>query len=229
MDPERWDKRYAQRELVWSATPNRTLVQEVADLVPGTALDLGAGEGRNAIWLAERGWRVTAVDFSAVGIDKARRLAAARGVSVAWLVADLAEWQAPPQAYDLVIVFFLQLPADTRRPVLRAAAAALAPGGTFLYVGHDRSNLGAGYGGPQDPAVLATAPEVAADLDGLDIVKAGVLRRAVEVEPGHGGGARGEPGTDEHGAPSGNGAQERQRVALDVLVRARRPAQQSRA
>jgi len=89
MDREAWNQRYADAELVWSAEANGFLVQEVADLPPGRALDLGAGEGRNAIWLGERGWRVTAVDFSGVGLQKARRLAEARGVEVNWIEANL--------------------------------------------------------------------------------------------------------------------------------------------
>src|ERR1022692_4898294 len=75
MKSEEWDKRYAGQELVWTAEPNRFVVAELKDLAPGRALDLGAGEGRNAVWLASAGWQVTAVDFSAVGLDKGRRLA----------------------------------------------------------------------------------------------------------------------------------------------------------
>ncbi|MFD0328131.1 methyltransferase domain-containing protein [Streptacidiphilus monticola] len=81
MDAEDWDRRYAAEELVWSAGPNRFVAEELAGLTPGRALDLAAGEGRNALWLAEQGWRVDAVDWSAVGLDKARRAAAARGSS----------------------------------------------------------------------------------------------------------------------------------------------------
>ncbi|PLW74405.1 class I SAM-dependent methyltransferase, partial [Streptomyces sp. DJ] len=76
MDSREWDERYASRELVWGAEPNRWLVREVEDLAPGRALDLAAGEGRNALWLADRGWRVTAVDFSRTALDRGRRLAA---------------------------------------------------------------------------------------------------------------------------------------------------------
>src|ERR1039457_818433 len=92
MDREAWNQRYADAELVWSADANRFLVEAVTALPPGRALDLGAGEGRNAIWLAERGWRVTAVDFSAIGLQKARRLAEARGVEVNWTEADLRSY-----------------------------------------------------------------------------------------------------------------------------------------
>ena len=93
MDAEGWDRRYEGSDLLWTAEPNRFLVAEVAGLEPGRALDVGTGEGRNAVWLAEQGWRVTGVDFSAVGLEKARHLATARGVEVEWVLADLSHYQ----------------------------------------------------------------------------------------------------------------------------------------
>ena len=138
MRREDWNRRYAETELVWSAGPNRFLAAEVADLPPGRALDLACGEGRNAIWLAERGWQVTAVDFSDVAVEKGRRRERARSTS---RVADLLEYEPDEAAYDLVIVFYLQLPAAELATVLGRAARALAPGGTFLLVGHDLRNL----------------------------------------------------------------------------------------
>src|SRR4051812_39588024 len=141
MDATAWNARYAEKELVWSAGPNRFLVSEVADLPPGRALDLACGEGRNAIWLAEQGWQVTAVDFAEVAIEKARVIAAKRGVDVDLRVADLLAFEPPEQAFDLVIVFYLQLVADELRPIVERAGRAVAPGGTFLLVGHDSLNL----------------------------------------------------------------------------------------
>ena len=99
MKAEDWDRRYEAAELVWTAQPNRFLVEEVAELWPGTALDLACGEGRHAVWLAELGWRATGVDWSAVAIEKGRQLAAARGVSVDWAVADLNDWQPAGEAW----------------------------------------------------------------------------------------------------------------------------------
>jgi SAM-dependent methyltransferase len=96
MEREDWDRRYRGTELVWTAQPNRFLVQELRGLPPGRALDLGSGEGRNAVWLAEGGWKVTAVDFSPVALDKARRLAQARGVTVDWVLADLRDYEPEP-------------------------------------------------------------------------------------------------------------------------------------
>lgn len=141
MDREAWNQRYADADLVWSAEANRFLVEEVADLPPGRALDLGAGEGRNAIWLAERGWRVTAVDFSDIGLQKARRLAEARGVEVDWTEADLRSYQPAQSAFDLVVLVYIHLPSEERRALVRRAADAVAAGGTLLVLGHDRSNI----------------------------------------------------------------------------------------
>ncbi|NNC92662.1 MAG: class I SAM-dependent methyltransferase [Acidimicrobiia bacterium] len=182
MTSEQWDERYALRELVWTARPNQFLVSETASLVPGRALDIACGEGRNAVWLAEEGWEVTGVDFSPVGIEKANRLGADRGVEVAWAVVDIVEWKAPSGSYDLVIVFYLHvLPAD-RRAVLGHAASALAPGGTLLVVGHALRNLTEGYGGPPTADGLYTPEEVAGELPGLIIERADEVIRPVEVD-----------------------------------------------
>ena len=179
---EDWDRRYAEKELVWSAGPNRFLVAETETLPPGRALDVACGEGRNAIWLAERGWRVTGVDFSEVAIEKARQIAARRGVEADFRVGDVVAEAPEEQAYDLVLVFYLQLPAERMRQAVGAAARAVAPGGTFLLVGHDSRNLSEGWGGPQDPAVLYTPEDVVAALDGLEVVKAEPVLRPVEEE-----------------------------------------------
>ena len=132
---------------------------------PGRALDLAAGEGRNAIWLARRGWDVTAVDFSQVALDKgARTLAGDTDVDVGLRRRDDL---AGAGTYDLVVVAYLQLPADERRAAARASGGRrCGPAGTFLLVGHDSTNLTEGTGGPQDPRVLITADDVLADLDG---------------------------------------------------------------
>lgn len=168
MDRQTWDSRYATTELLWTAQPNRWLVEEVAGLPAGRALDLGAGEGRNAVWLAAGGWTVTAVDFSAVGLGKARALAAGRPPQVAgritWVEADLRDYEPDPGSYDLVLIAYLHLPAADRRAVLPRAAGALALGGILLVIGHDSTNLTRGVGGPRDPAVLFSPGDVLADL-----------------------------------------------------------------
>jgi SAM-dependent methyltransferase len=169
---ERWDEKYAGSDFLWSAEPNRRLVAEVEGLEPGAALDLACGEGRNAVWLAEHGWRVTAVDFSEVGLAKAAQLARGRGVEVDWVAADLLEYEPPPARYDLVVVLYLQLPADERRLVHARAAGAVAPGGTLVVLGHDLLNLTEGHGGPTHPDVLFTPDDVVADIPGLTVERA---------------------------------------------------------
>jgi SAM-dependent methyltransferase len=169
---EDWDRRYEEQELLWSATPNRFLVTEAAGLTPGRGLDLACGEGRNAIWLAERGWQMTAVDFSEVAIAKARQRAARAGLTIDFVCADLLDFEPERGVYDLVIVLYLQLPAEERRLVLARAAGALAEGRTFLLVGHDLSNLTEGAGGPSDPDVLYTPDDIVSELPGLEIEKA---------------------------------------------------------
>ncbi len=183
MDADAWDRRYADTELVWSADPNQFVAEELADLPPGRAVDLAAGEGRNAIWLAGRGWDVTAVDFSAVALDKGRQLAG--DVPLSWQVADATTWR-DPDAYDVVLLAYLQLPAEERRAAVRHAFEALREGGTLLVVAHDSTNLVDGTGGPQDPAVLMTAEDVLADLGGqhFEVIRAERVSR--RVEQGHG-------------------------------------------
>ena len=172
MEREDWNRKHASGEHHFAGRPNRFLVAEAEGLEPGRALDLACGEGRNAVWLAERGWQVTGVDFSDVALEGARRLAADRNVDVDWLEADLREYVPEEAAYDLVTVLYLQLPGDERCTVLERAARAVAPGGTLLVVGHDRENLEHGVGGPRDPRVLFTPEEIAAELPGLRIEKA---------------------------------------------------------
>jgi SAM-dependent methyltransferase len=180
MQREDWDARHGEAGLLFGAEPNRFLVAEAAGLPPGRALDLACGSGRNAVWLARQGWSVVAADFSEVAIEQARALAAERGVDVAWVEADLREWEPPARAFDLVVVLYLQLPAEERGPIMRRAAEAVAAGGTMLVVGHHSDNLTSGSGGPKDPRVLFTPEDIAAELDGLEIEKAEAVLRPVD-------------------------------------------------
>jgi SAM-dependent methyltransferase len=151
------------------------------------------------VWLAARGWKVTAVDFSGVAVAKGRRLAEAAGVEVEWVVADLLDHQPAPAGFDVVVLAYLHLPAADTATVLGRAAQALAPGGVVVVVGHDVTNIADGVGGPQDPSLLYTPQTIAGHLDGLLVDRAERVSRPVT----------GETGT---------------RDAIDTLVRAHRPA-----
>ena len=181
---EDWNARYARKELIWTAEPNRLFAAEVGALEPGRALDLACGEGRNAVWLAERGWRVTAVDFSDVALGKGARLAESRGVEVEWVVADVLGYEPEPRGFDLVAVLYLQLPNDELVLALRHAADAVAPGGTLFVLGHDATNLEDGYGGPRDVAVLFTPEDVVAAVGGLAVERAEKVERVVALPEG---------------------------------------------
>ena len=195
---EDWNARYTQKELLWTAEPNRLFAAEVGGLEPGRALDVACGEGRNAVWLAERGWRVTAVDFSDVALAKGARLAESRGVEVDWVVADALDYEPDRQAFDLVAVLYLQLPHDELVRALSHAADAVASGGTLFVLGHDTTNLAQGYGGPKDVSVLFTPEDVVAPLGGLVVERAEKVKRIVALADG-------------------------QATAVDALVRAVRP------
>jgi SAM-dependent methyltransferase len=175
-----WDERHAAHEPIESPEPDPTLVDEIGPLAPGRALDLGAGAGRNAVWLATQGWHVAAVDFSQVALDRGRSLAERAGVEVDWVRADLLAWTPPPASFDLVCLFFIHLPREERRLVYARAAEAVAPGGSLLVVAHDRTNLDRGGPGPQDPAVLFTAEEIAADLPDLVSARVGTVTRPLD-------------------------------------------------
>lgn len=200
MGREAWNRRYAVSEFLWTVDANRFLVAEATSLPPGLALDLATGEGRNAVWLAEQGWDVCAVDFAEVGLEKGQQLADLRGVGgrVSFEAADLRNYRPEPGGFDLVALIYLQIPQTELQPILRKAVRAVAPGGTFLLVAHDSSNLLDGYGGPQDPAVLYTAEQVVAAVGHeLVIEKAHTVERIVGTADGP-------------------------RVAIDCLVRGRR-------
>jgi len=200
MDAQTWDARYDQAELLWGIEPNIFVADEMSALQPGRALDVACGEGRNAIWLANHGWHVVGVDFSAEGLKRAQQLALRSGVAnrVDFRLVDVVIDAPPAESFDAVIVAYLQLEQGARRAALRNVAAALAPGGTMLVVGHDTTNLTEGAGGPQDVAVLFSPQDVVADLSdlpGLTVQKAERVRRPV-------------PGNE--------------RAAIDALVRLRR-------
>lgn len=158
----RWDARYAATDRVWSVGPNATVAEVVTRFTPGTALDVATGEGRHALWLAERGWRVTAVDVSAVGI--ARGQSQQHTAAIDWQIADVRSWQ-PPQSFDLVLVAYLHLAEN----VLSRIARWVAPGGHLVVVGHALRNITDGVGGPSEPERLQSEDDLRTAAAGLEI------------------------------------------------------------
>lgn len=134
MDQQFWDDLYRTKDQLWSGAPNGLLVTEAADLPPGQALDLGCGEGGDAMWLASRGWLVTAVDISRVALDRAAAMAG--DAKVSWTHADLTTYLPPAGSFDLVSAMYPAFP-HTAEKAIHAMLAAVAPGGTLLFGGHD--------------------------------------------------------------------------------------------
>lgn len=180
----RWNERH-RGGTIESADPNPILIDVIAGLAAGSALDVACGDGANAVWLASLGWRVTAVDWSEAALAKARIRAEDASVTIDWVEADLLDW-SPSDTFDLVTILYLHLPPDERRAAYLAAADAVAPGGQLLIVGHDRRNLTDGTGGPQDPDLLFTAGELAMSLTAAHpdfmIERADTVRRKTSTE-----------------------------------------------
>lgn len=164
---EFWDERYGSTDRIWSGRPNAQVVAQVADLAPGDALDVGSGEGADAIWLASRGWQVTAVDVSAVALERAANAAAAEGERVAaritWEQRDMLSWDPGPARFDLVTAQFMHLPRPAQDSMHTRLAAAVRPGGTLLIVGHLHDELHAHIAPRFRPA-----EDIAATLDPAD-------------------------------------------------------------
>ncbi|MBM9465328.1 methyltransferase domain-containing protein [Aeromicrobium sp. YIM 150415] len=167
-----WDQRYGEREQSWSGRPNAALIDTAEDMPPGRALDLGAGEGGDAIWLARQGWQVTAVDISRVALDRAARAAAEAGIDaerIEWVPADLATWE-PAGQVDLISACFFQSPVELPRDeVLRRLSGSIAPGGHLLVVSHASPPPWARDHEGHGPALRSAEEEVAAlDLPSRD-------------------------------------------------------------
>jgi SAM-dependent methyltransferase len=166
---EYWDERYRSADRLWSGQPNAQLVEQAADLKPGDALDVGSGEGADAIWLAERGWTVTAADISAVALERAAGHAAARGAEIAeritWQREDLLTWDPGQERFDLVSAQYMHLPSPLRESLQARLAGAVRPGGTLLIVGHHADDMHVNVGRPDAQRLFASAGELAETLD----------------------------------------------------------------
>lgn len=196
---EFWEERYRTAPRIWSGRPNRVLETEVAGLTPGTAVDIGAGEGGDSVWLARQGWDVTAVDIAQGALDRVAALAAEHGVRVHTEQADAGQWDAADRSYDLVTSHFLHPEPGGRDALFRRMAAAVAPGGTLLIVGHHPhdKHLRDGLGAREDWFV--TAEQIAGLLD--------PAQWEIEV-------AEARPRVERHG--------EREHDVQDAVLRARR-------
>jgi 2-polyprenyl-3-methyl-5-hydroxy-6-metoxy-1,4-benzoquinol methylase len=185
-----WDQRYAVDEYVYGTLPNDFLVSRVALLPRGRVLCLGEGEGRNAVWLAQRGFEVHAVDASAVGLEKARRLAHARGVAITTHVADLAQFDSAPGEWDAIVSIFCHLPPAARARVHGRIAHWLRPGGVFLLEAYTPDQLALATGGPPVAELMMSLAELRRELGGLRI-EHGVetVRRVIEGRLHQGDGA----------------------------------------
>ena len=184
MDARDWDQRWLDKRLHAHGEASPVVLTALEGLAPSRALDLGCGSGRHAVWLAQRGWQVTAVDFSREALRQARERAAELAVDVDWIEADLVGYEPPEAAFELVLVAYLHVPAHERRAILAKAEAAVGPGGTLLLVGHDVTNIGTGAPGPTSPSVLYTPADIVPELPALEVSRAEQVRRPVELEDG---------------------------------------------
>ncbi len=179
MESGSWDERYRATERLWSTTPNLFIADRLGPEEPGVGLDLASGEGRNAIWLSELGWAMTAVDFSEVAVERGRAVSDA----VDFVVADVLAWE-PSVAFDLVLIAYLHLPENQFGPLVKRAAGWLKPDGEIFLIGHDRSNIEDGHGGPQIPEILWDVGSIRAWLSDLTVIEAQVVRRPIDTDDG---------------------------------------------
>ncbi|MEM0963439.1 MAG: class I SAM-dependent methyltransferase [Bacteroidota bacterium] len=190
--PDFWDARYAEADLAYGDAPNDFLAS-VADQLPagGRVLCLAEGQGRNAVFLAEQGYAVTAVDQSAVGLDRARQLAEARGVEIETVAADLGTYDLGDEAWDAIVSIFAHTPADVRRRVHGRVAEALRPGGVFVLEAYTpaQAERDTGGPGPQAMDILMTASGLREELSGLDVEHLAETERSVVEGPYHRGDA----------------------------------------
>lgn len=179
----KWNDRYSEPGYAYGTQPNDFLVASLHHLPPdGTVLCLAEGEGRNSVFLAGKGYQVTAVDSSGVGLQKAQELARERGVHLTTCVADLADYQLQPASLDVVISVFCHLPPALRRQVHRRVVAALRPGGVFLLEAYTPRQLQHGTGGPPVVELLMELSELREELRGLNLIHA--IEREREIYEG---------------------------------------------
>ena len=183
----RWDERYSNEAYAFGDEPNDFLVR-FADAIPeGPVLCLAEGEGRNAVFLAQRGHLVTGVDLSAVGLRKAAQLAESRGVALMLEQADLTTYEIGEEAWAGIVSIFAHMPSAQRRDLHRRIVIGLRPGGVFLLEHYTTGQIGRGTGGPSDPDMLPTIAVLREELAGLELEHAAELEREVIEGPSHTG------------------------------------------
>jgi SAM-dependent methyltransferase len=182
-----WDERYSGDDYAYGTEPNEFLASAVDRLPGGRILCLGEGEGRNAVWLARRGFDVTAVDASRVGLDKALRLAEERETTIRAVHADLNEFEIEPDWWDAIVSIFCHLPPGLRRTVHGRSVAGLTAGGVFLLEAYSPAQLRLGTGGPPTAEMLMDLESLRRELDQLDLVHATEMERAVHEGAYHDG------------------------------------------
>lgn len=183
-----WDERYGSDEYAFGREPNGHLQRSAGLIAPGAAVLLpGDGEGRNGVWLAEQGFRVLSVDQSTVGLDKARRLAAQKGVSIDTAQADLLRWNWPVGCFGAVVSIFVHFAAPERQTIAQAMIGALAPGGLLIFEAFRPEQLERNTGGPKDAALLYRAADLAHDFAALSILSLEEAEQELDEGPYHHG------------------------------------------
>jgi SAM-dependent methyltransferase len=182
-----WDQRYSAAEYIYGTEPNEFLAANVEAIPPGPVLEVGCGEGRNAVFLAGRGYDVTAVDQSAAGLRKAERLAAERGVQLTTVQADLGAFAIEPGHWAGVVSIFCHLPRAVRLPLYAGVVRGLRPGGVLLLEAYTPAQIGRGTGGPSDPEMMMSLDRLKEELPGLEWVVAEEKEREVREGSFHTG------------------------------------------
>jgi SAM-dependent methyltransferase len=183
-----WDERYAASSYYYGTAPNEFLYERFSVIPPGgEVLCLGEGEGRNAVFLAERGYRVMALDQSVVGLNKAEQLATAKGVSIATVAVDLERYRIEPGRWDGIVSIWCHLPRSLRAAVHGQVLAGLKPGGIFFLESYTPAQIAYGTGGPPSVDLLPSLAELRPQLEGLDLVHAIERERIVQEGRGHTG------------------------------------------
>ncbi len=175
-----WDQRYSGDDLAYGQAPNEFLLSMASRLPEtGNALDIGAGEGRNALFLASRGLHVLAVDQSQVGMQKAQQLAQERGLTLRTQAVDLQDFDAEHNSFDVISSIFVHLPTKLRAAVHQRVGTWLKPGGVFLLEAYAPDQIKRGTGGPKDPSLLASLDVILGELSGLEVEHQAALVRNV--------------------------------------------------